>query len=587
MIVLFAILNFSVWCLYEIWQTIKSDASRLTVLANIDAFKLRQKFYDFNFKQAEASMVADRDKILAEIQKTTPLDRLTEVIKERIVESTYLDSEKNSSSDTMLKYALMLECQKRYLDASEIYQRAIYLEELKISPNIYKIAACQDVLANLLDEMNRFDDALLLFKKALDNYKTLNAIKKTADIKSIFSILVQINIKAKNYYEERLDQECLSLIKSLINKSSIPILLQIVEQTVDSVSIEPLSIVQFTYNLATEICGADSIYTARSMNILAGVLSNAGNHSEALNLYKKSLEIEIKERGVGSLAVSIVQSNLAVVLANLKRYSESLQIHRITAITREKILGVEHKETLIAYNNLAAGLRQIGEYKEAEKLYLKILAINEKNLGPIHETTINTCNNLATLYMYMADLYTMNGPNIYVKQAAKLYERAFEERQKTLGTEHPYTAMSRDGLAQVYLKFRKFNEALVLAKQSLAINEKVLGYHHPNTASSLSMLACVLTGLHHYSEAIPLLKRSIGILQKLHGPEHFNIVRCLLTLAKIQLDMENYSIVIPLLVKTISMSLNIEGNHSTTLAAINCLLEIRVPKDYSNINIVV
>ena len=53
--------------------------------------------------------------------------------------------------------------------------------------------------------------------------------------------------------------------------------------------------------------------------------------------------------------------------------------------------------------------------------------------------------------------------------------------EKSLGPDHPDTAMSLNNLALLYATQAKYDLAEPLYKRALAINEKVLGPDHPNT----------------------------------------------------------------------------------------------------------
>jgi len=54
-------------------------------------------------------------------------------------------------------------------------------------------------------------------------------------------------------------------------------------------------------------------------------------------------------------------------------------------------------------------------------------------------------------------------------------------REKVLGPEHPYTALSLNNLARLYHAQGNYCEALPLYQRALAIYEQVLGPEHPDT----------------------------------------------------------------------------------------------------------
>lgn len=74
-------------------------------------------------------------------------------------------------------------------------------------------------------------------------------------------------------------------------------------------------------------------------------------------------------------------------------------------------------------------------------------------------------------------------------------------------------------IIQLYQKGR-YEEAIPLAKRSLAIREKALGPGHPDVATSLNNLASLYKTIGDYSRAEPLYKRSLAIKEKALGPDH-------------------------------------------------------------------
>jgi Tetratricopeptide repeat len=69
--------------------------------------------------------------------------------------------------------------------------------------------------------------------------------------------------------------------------------------------------------------------------------------------------------------------------------------------------------------------------------------------------------------------------------ARLLQERALAIREKTLGSEHPDTAQSLNGLAFLFHAQGDLEAARPLHERALA-----LGSEHPDTAQSLNSLAC-------------------------------------------------------------------------------------------------
>ena len=72
--------------------------------------------------------------------------------------------------------------------------------------------------------------------------------------------------------------------------------------------------------------------------------------------------------------------------------------------------------------------------------------------------------------------------------AIPLAERILAICEKSLGPEHPQTALALSKLAEIYSAMGDYDEAEPLYKRSLAIQEKSLGPHHPDTVTTLNSL---------------------------------------------------------------------------------------------------
>ena len=90
-------------------------------------------------------------------------------------------------------------------------------------------------------------------------------------------------------------------------------------------------------------------------------------------------------------------------------------------------------------------------------------------------------------------------------------------------TENDITLAEAERLNQQVIelyKQGKYNEAITLAEQALAIRKKVLGNNHPDTATSLDNLAALYQSQGRYTEAEPLYKQALAIRKQQLGDNH-------------------------------------------------------------------
>ncbi|KAK8071888.1 HET-domain-containing protein [Apiospora saccharicola] len=181
--------------------------------------------------------------------------------------------------------------------------------------------------------------------------------------------------------------------------------------------------------LSKKVLGREHPITLDSINALALVLNNQGNHKEAALTQRQALEGYKSVLGEGHPRTLESMNNLANVLDRQGKYEEAEQMHRQTLELRKKVLGQEHPNTLGSMNNLAESLRQQGKYEEAEQMHRQTLALKETVLGREHPDTLASMNNLA--------LVLSNQGN--QKDAALKQRQALEGYKRILGEGHPRT----------------------------------------------------------------------------------------------------------------------------------------------------
>jgi len=170
-----------------------------------------------------------------------------------------------------------------------------------------------------------------------------------------------------------------------------------------------------------------------------------------------------------------------------------------------------------------AALAEAGRLNEQAVAYLRAvrwregltaaeqaLAIREKVLGPEHAWTAVSLNNLGELLRATGDL----------AGARSCHERALAIKQHVLGPEHPSAATSLNNLGLVLQAAGDFAGARSCYERALAISEEVLGPEHPSAATSLNNLGTLLEDLGDLEGARPILERALAILEKVLGPEH-------------------------------------------------------------------
>jgi len=93
----------------------------------------------------------------------------------------------------------------------------------------------------------------------------------------------------------------------------------------------------------------------------------------------------------------------------------------------------------------------------------------------------------------------------------------------TLGWATDFSIQEAKELNQEVIRLRKqgqYAEAIPLAEKILTLCDRSLGPEHPETALALSNLATLYSLMGSYDKAKPLYTRSLAIQEKFLGPHH-------------------------------------------------------------------
>jgi tetratricopeptide (TPR) repeat protein len=157
-------------------------------------------------------------------------------------------------------------------------------------------------------------------------------------------------------------------------------------------------------------------------------------------------------------------------------------------------------------------------------------------------------------------------------EAIPLAEQALAIIKQQLGDNHPLTAQSLNNLALLYESQGRYSEAEPLYKQALAIRKQQLGDNHPDTAISLNNLAGLYYSQGRYSEAEPLLKQALAIHKQQLGDNHPDTATSLNNLAELYRLQGKYSEAEPLYKQALTIRKQQLGdNHPDTAQSLNNL----------------
>ena len=203
----------------------------------------------------------------------------------------------------------------------------------------------------------------------------------------------------------------------------------------------------------------------------------------------------------------------------------------------------------------------MGLYSKALPLYERALTINEKSLGSQHPNTAMILNNMSNLYQDMGDL----------AKAQPLCARALAICDNALGPEHPRTATTLHNLAALYQYMGDLAKAQPLYERALEIREKTIG-QHPDTAVSLNNLAELYRFTGHHTKALQLYEKSLAMLEILIGSEKPDTALVLNNMGVLYLKLGDNAKAVPLLERALEIREKTLGlEHPETAQTLNNL----------------
>lgn len=295
---------------------------------------------------------------------------------------------------------------------------------------------------------------------------------------------------------------------------------------------EPLY--QRALRIGEQVLGPAHSDVALSLNGLALLYAEQGKYEQAEALYRRALSVGEQASGPAHPDVAQLLSGLATLYLRQGKYEHAEPLYEQALHIRAEAMGPDHPEMTALLNGLAFLYIEQGKVEQARLLWQQALHIWKRVLETDHPELASSLNNPTvsseegkdehTLSIWqqvgaqyphvayplygLALLYTREEKD---EQAASFYQCALAVREQATGPEHPDLAYPLSGLANLYLKQKKYAQAESLYQRALRIREQHLGIHHPETAQTLFDLAILYQSQRKVNEALPLAERALRI----------------------------------------------------------------------------
>ncbi len=259
-----------------------------------------------------------------------------------------------------------------------------------------------------------------------------------------------------------------------------------------------------------EIHPGDHADIAGALSDVGVSLSARGDHVEAQRLYRESLEMARRLPDIDDEALEVYVRRLAIELDETGASAEAEALYRESLELCRKAYGEEHPRVAFALDNLAIFYHYDDQPEKAGPLYRESLAMLRRVYGEDHPEIAQTMGNLGN-FLLATEGPEHGGTLSDLEEAEALHSGALEIN-RSFRPDHPFTADSLSGLAQIRALAGDLSEAERLFREALGVYRAKLDDSHTKTLTAKAELGSVLLRRGRVAEAEPLIQEAYADL---------------------------------------------------------------------------
>jgi len=254
----------------------------------------------------------------------------------------------------------------------------------------------------------------------------------------------------------------------------------------------------------------DPAVLIQTLDQLGYLMPYLGNEDQAERYYQEALDLAERSFPDDGNLIADRITLLAAIAERRGEYPRAVGLMREALVRRRSARGPDAPETATTMIQLADAVRDLDDPgDEPEQLYRQALVIQRRTLGASNLRLVHGMNNLATLL-------STKGRHA---EAERLLRQVLDLRRHALG-DHPSTAESMDALARELGREGRFEDAIALHREGLALWRRLLGPGHAAVAGSMASLAVLYSDAGRQAEAEPMLREALAMRARIHGPGH-------------------------------------------------------------------
>ncbi|MFT7197429.1 MAG: CHAT domain-containing protein/tetratricopeptide (TPR) repeat protein, partial [Marinoscillum sp.] len=393
-------------------------------------------------------------------------------------------------------------------------------------------------LADVLDQLGRFPEALGKYQIAVENFTALG--EENSDEYAIALNNQSIDLQKTGKYDDATAIIEKLIVQSEATKSNDPVRYANVLTNYANLLIRKgeSELAKTKLDEVVELYESTSITKdltfVNALESLSGILLGNGDISGANDKIDQAISIS-QERNFSQKKYALYNQKAKNLAAEAK-YNESKVIAQNALSEANTLFGPDALQTAFVKNTLAGIYTQLGEYEKSSGLYLEVLPVFERSYGSSHPEYATVSANYSSLLQLQGNYFTAE---YYLKIAEEIKRNSF-------GTENRDYLTTYENLALLYLNTARYTDAALILTDIKSIKEKILPQNDPSLAYTLSNLGSVKKQLAEYGEAEQYLKKAKDIYADTYGTSHVYYALVINNLALLYQKMGNLDAAKPL-----------------------------------------
>jgi eukaryotic-like serine/threonine-protein kinase len=418
-------------------------------------------------------------------------------------------SEHPDTITAMGNLAIVYQVAGRRDEALKMFEEQLALRRKVLGPEHPLTLAAMGILARSYNDAGK-DEALKLSQEALALSRKVNGPEHQDTLKAMAMAAICYAASGRKEDALKLREETLTLCRKAKGPEHPETLYAMHNLALSYEETgrkdEALKLREELLPLSRKVIGSEHPQTLNAMGALAHSYRGLGRREEAIKLWEETLRISRDTPDRENQITAGIRMNLADLYrrSDIGRVDEAIELDQAALEIFRRVTSPTNALTLNAMTELATSYRVANRIAEATALEEESLRLKRQHLAPGHSYTIDSLENLAKCYDKAERKPEAEALRLELAKLKPTARQRLESLRQRLPRGDPKLDPTLVLLTQVLIDEKKFAEAEIVARESLANRERNLPDDW-RTSHTRSVLGGVLLDQKKYADAEPLL----------------------------------------------------------------------------------